>query len=940
MFRIVAVLLLIWMPFNGLLAQQKDSVFLQLTLDTIHHEIQVQQEFRLHNRSSTTLKSIQFHAWANAYSGRATVLNQTKLEDRKGKLYFSTQEERGGVLALEILDSAQNALLFHSKKREFIQVALNEPWRENETIQLFAQYRVKIPTDEITRYGKNKNGDYLLKYFFLEAALIDENNQWILQHFKDFEGVASAPKTYVVQLNLPENYQAFGDLVKTDNTWIGHDLAHFELFLTKKTEQVHTFQESDKSIVFGFAMDQNEQAIIDSLIPQQWTFLENHLGPLREPHLFISSKTKREQNFFGVDDLDAWIMQIQLFSDPEKNAFKLMQWLSDAYIDRLLVVNKINDHWLKNGLQYYLMMQYVDEKFPETQLIGDLSDKISWLGIAPLKLFHFSKLDLNQRYSLLYLYMARQNYDQAINTPLDEMSNMNQIAMSGFKTAMTFRFMAEYLGEEEFQTLFRNWLQMNQGKLVNPTDFQHYLAEHTTQDFTWFFEDFIHKKDKINFKLLRMDEDETQLSVKVKNTTQFSGPFQLVGLKDGQVVEKQWYTAKEKKKRYSFPKGDYDKIVLNPDHLFPEFNQSDNYLHTQGLFKNAKKIQFKLYSDIENPEYAQIFMNPKVRWNNYDKFLIGMRFHNQSLLTKPYKWYIEPKLSTGTGKLAGSASVQNTFTPRTTIFRSITLGVHSKFEHYDRDLSYLKWSVFADTNFKKDPRTALSHGVVLSFDHLDKEVPAFEIKTDEDRYALLNLTYYYSRPNYIHEFHGSATLQTTGVFQKMYGEAYYRWRFSPKKQLGIRLFAGTFIENQADTDYFNFGLSKTSDYAFNLNVLGRSENSGVLSQQYFLAEAGFKSMFEHTVNQWLVTSNVEVPVWKMFELYADVGVYKNKGQGAKFLYDTGVKVNFIPDFLSFYFPMQSTLGFEPGQKNYWEKIRFTFNMNLGSIINHLRRGWY
>src|SRR5690606_23351097 len=138
----------------------------------------------------------------------------------------------------------------------------------------------------------------------------------------------------------------------------------------------------------------------------------------------------------------------------------------------------------------------------------------------------------------------------------------------------------------------------------------------------------------------------------------------------------------------------------------------------------------------------------------------------------------------------------------------------------------------------------------VSYDHLNKEVPEFSVQTDEDLYGLWNLTYFYSKPDYIHESHGSVTLQTTKTFQKIIGEIYYRWRFTPKKQLGFRLFAGSFLINESDCDYFNFGVSHVSDYAFNMNLLGRSESSGILSQQFVLAEAGFKSNFDFTVNQW------------------------------------------------------------------------------------------
>src|SRR5690606_8130561 len=162
-----------------------------------------------------------------------------------------------------------------------------------------------------------------------------------------------------------------------------------------------------------------------------------------------------------------------------------------------------------------------------------------------------------------------------------ELSNMNQIAMSGFKTGLTFYYIDHYLENGTFYELVKNFSEKNRGKLVSQLDFRNYLVENSPKDLTWFFDDYIDKKDKINFK-------------------------------SAMPVEEEWYVSNEKKTEVSFPKGDYDKIELNPGYLFPEFNDRDNYMRTKGLFKNGKKLQFKLYSDIENPEYAQIFMNPQI----------------------------------------------------------------------------------------------------------------------------------------------------------------------------------------------------------------------------------------------------------------------------------------------------------------------------------------
>lgn len=921
-------------------AQESDSIILKIELDTLNAELTVKQEFKITNRSPKSLTHVYFHAWANAYSGRKTELAKSKLEDRKGELYFSEKEDQGALTNLYFFNQDGITLPHKIEKKEFVKVNLTTPWKKNEKLHIKSSYKVKIPADIFTQYGKDKEGNYLLKYFFLEVATLDQQYNWVLQHYKDLDNLASYPSTYNVKFKLPKNYAIWGDLIEEDGIWKSQKTEHFRAFLSPNSNKVHSFLTANLSVDLAYSIDQKDLPIIESLLSHQIQFLENCFGKLPVSHLFASSKTKKQQNYLGVDDLDIWIKEVKLFSDEERNALKLFQILSYEYIDRLFSTNKTQNHWLKNGLQFYVMMKYVAAQFPEMKLLGKLPEEINFLGLKPLKMFHASNLKMNDRYKLLYLYVARQNYDQAINTAYDELSNMNEIAISGFKTGLSFYYINEYLGENTFDFLMKRFFERNSGEMISQLDFRNFLIENSPKSLEWFFDDYIDKKDKINFKLLSINETEDDIQVNIKNTTRFSGPFLVVGSKDGIEVNRKWYRSQGKRTMVSFPKGDYDKISLNPDYLFPEFNDRDNSLRSKGLFKNMKKPQIRLFSDIQNPDYSQYFINPQIRWNNYDKFLIGLKLHNQSLLAQPFRWSISPRFSTGTSKLTGSSNLQATFTPRSLIFRAITFKALTTYEHYAKDLSFFKWALFLDANFKKEARSSLNHGIQISYDNLNKEVSAFQTKTNEDKYSLYNFTYFYSRPNYIHETHGSVTFQNSDVFQKAFGEVYYRWRFSSKKQLGIRVFAGFFLQNKSNTDYFNFGLSTVSDYAFNLNMLGRSESSGILSRQYFMAESGFKSIFEQTVNQWVVSSNWEFPIFNPLDIYLDMGVFKNRLNSPKFLYDTGLKIKLIPDFIELYFPLQSSLGFEPAQNNYFQKIRFTLKFDLRSIVNHLRRGWY
>ncbi|MBP3839910.1 MAG: aminopeptidase, partial [Chryseobacterium sp.] len=177
-------------------------------------------------------------------------------------------------------------------------------------------------------------------------------------------------------------------------------------------------------------------------------------------------------------------------------------------------------------------------------------------------------------------------------------------------------------------------------------------------------------------------------------------------------------------------------------------------------------------------------------------------------------------------------------------------------------------------------------------------------------------------------------------FQKISAEALYRFEFADDQKISLRFFGGYFLSNKTKNNLFDYGISRVSNYAFSYGLLGQSATSGVLAQQYILAEGGFKSYVGNTANQWIGAVNVDTHVWRWFNVYADAGVYKNKHQTPEFIWDSGIKVKVIPDFLEVYFPMQSSLGFEPSFKDYAQRIRFTLVLNFGAVTDYFRRGWF
>ena len=128
---------------------------------------------------------------------------------------------------------------------------------------------------------------------------------------------------------------------------------------------------------------------------------------------------------------------------------------------------------------------------------------------------------------------------------------------------------------------------------------------------------------------------------------------------------------------------------------------------------------------------------------------------------------------------------------------------------------------------------------------------------------------------------------------------------------------------------------------FEYNYLGQFESSGIFSQQIIIADGGFKSRLEtYYANQWITTLNASASIWKYVQTYGDVGFIKNKGKGAEFVYDSGIRLNLITNYFEIFFPVYSNLGWEIAAPEYSQKIRFIFTADPTALFGLFRREWY
>ncbi|WP_237587985.1 aminopeptidase [Polaribacter sargassicola] len=929
-------ILLLCFLISQILFSQQNAIKIKSELDVVKDELKIQQEIVYYNTSDSILNNIYLHNWANSYRDRKTPLSKRFIKNYKKDLYFAKEKDLGfskiKSLSVNFENTEFNELKDHS---DIINIALNQPLLPNSSITINITYIVKPPNARFTNYGKTKTG-YHLRNWYLTPAIY--HKEWQLmsnldlddlyEKGTDFNIEIDVPKDYVVESNL---YQYERKEEKTTNYFlIGKNKTDIILGINK-IPQLKTFVTDLATVhtdVFSKELDIN---LTTNILNRELLFLKKYLGKYPHLEIYIDKATQRKNPIYGLNQLPSFLRP---FSDTFKWDITMFKALTRRYLENTLLLNKRKDYWLLDGIQNYLMIEYIEKYYPEIKLLGKVSD--SWF----LKKFNISKLDFNDKYPFIYQFTARKFIDQPLNTPSDSLSNFNRKIVSKYKSGLGFTFLKGYIGDSTLNKTIKEFYQKNSLKITTSKEFNKLLSSKTTKKIDWFFDDFIKTNKKIDHTIKNLNVEKDSISLVIKNKRNITTPVAIYALKDKDIKFKKWISDVDSTKKVKFKKGDYDTFVLNYENLYPELNTLDNWKKINKTIFH-KPIKFSFVKDISSPDYNQVFYQPDVAYNFYNGLILGLKLHNKPLIKRNFTFKVSPYYATKSNSAIGSFSFSYDHFFEDSKLQKVTYGLSGSTSDYAPNLSYKSLIPYVNMVFKrKTLRDATSESIVAKLLHIDKEIPLGEIRGPQDNYSVLSLSYNYSNPDIIKEFRYRISTEFAKNFSKASIDLRFRSLTTTDTQLDFRFFAGAFLSNNTRGDYFSFGLDRSTDYLFQLSYLGRSENSGFFSQQFIISEGGFKSILPtRFANQFMFSNNSSIGLWRWLEVYNDVAFLKNKNQPLYFAYENGVRFNFVHEIFEIYFPFYSNNGWEISQEAYPQKIRFSLTTDLKAIYNFFKRGF-
>lgn len=912
-------------------------------VNVVEKTLNIQQQISFFNQSKDTLSEIVLNDWNNAFATKTTPLANRFSDEFYRGFHLATEKERGSTTNLTII--SENKLFFTWERTprnpDYIVVKLREKLAPNQKIVLNLTYITKIPSDKFTKYGFATNGGMNLKNWFLTPARY-ENHSFIKYNNNNLDDITNAVSDFDISIKIPKGITLTTDLnienkIPTDTIsnlkLTGENRTDFSLVLEPKNS-FNSFKNSTIEVLTNLnhnKLDDIQKAII---VDRVANFTKDLIGQYPYNKIIISQVDYERNPFYGLNQLPSFISP---FTDEFMYEVKFLKTYLNNYLKYSLHLDPRKDNWIYDGIQVYAMMKYIEENHPDSKMLGSISK------LKLLKGYNLTQVNFNEQYSYFYMLMARKNLDQPLGNSKNTLIKFNEQIASKYRAGISFRYLDDYLGNRIVTKSIQQFYSKNKENQVLKNDFESILKSNATTEIDWFFNTIINSREIIDYKFSMVSKTKDSITFSIKNKTNVTVPIPVYGLKKEEIVFKKWLYPNHEDSVYVFQRKNADKIVLNYKNEVPEYNLRNNWKSFKGFLPTNRPVKFNFMRDLEDSYYNQILYVPTLTYNLYDGLSPGIRLHNKTILDKPFIFEINPAYSTTAKTVSGYASFGVNQNNRNSNLYTIRYSVSGSFFHYAPDASYYKINPMAqlrirEANFR-DNRKQL---VVIRQVLVNREQSDFVTDISNQNYSIFNIKYYNTKTEVTNHFNFISDIQLSGKFSKVSAEIEYRKLFENNRQINLRLFAGSFLQNKTiATDYFSFALDRPSDYLFDYNYYGRSESMGFFSQQYVMAEGGFKSKLNTPfANQWMTTLNASYSIWNWIEAYGDIGVLKKKSQNATVVYDSGIRLNLVSDYFELYFPVYSNNGWEIAQKNYNEKIRFVVTFNPKTLINLFTRKWF
>ena len=954
---------LLFLFFISNVLSQENEYFIDAKFNADNRTIEIYQTIDFTNTTSNNLNYIILNDWAHSYSNPSTPLGKRLSEDFILNFQRSTKNQRG----LTTISSVQSKSTILSYNRlednvDLIKVNLANVLKPNEKITITIDYKIKIPISDFTGYGIDKNGNINLSEWFITLAKIIDDN-WLIESNLDLNDISLDPSFYKFKITFPSKFELISDfeidtINKSDiyniltskkekriyNPIIISKNRYFEIFKinnnTVITDIDNISNKKTDSLIFkviSYVDKKTGNKILsrpsakDSvnfkfILNKTINYVESKLGSYPINNIVLSKFDQNKDPIYGLNNIPEFLNPFERSFIQE---FSVLKRIISVYLNNLYPIHKRKNYWQIKGIEVFLLIDYIENYYPELNLIGKFSK------LSVIKNREYSKFKFNDQYRLFDNIISSRNISQSIDYPLDSLTMINHKVINPYKSGLALKMLDDYLGNKNVMKSIYEF-SINNKLISSNRTFIDLLYDNNKGKISW-FKDYLNYNNSIDFSIKKVGSKENNHKFLIKNNSLISLPLKITLKDQNNKTENKWLN--KFKNDTILNVNSNSKIIINSEKYFSEFNFSNNYSSTS---KMKKKTKFVLFRDFDNNLNNQVYYIPIFDYNLYDGLMPGVSFSNSTPIKRPFTYKIEPSYSTKQKEFLGNMNLKYTDynTNKNNSLYSINYFLGASTFHYKDDLSYNTFFpsvvlAFRDKDLRSNYRQILSMRYISVFREENSN------SVEYPNYNILNFKYITANSSVEKAFNFKTDIQINKDFIKSSVTFNFRNYYKTNRQYNVRFFAGKFLKNNTKDDYFSFSSFRARDYLFSTNLLGRSENSGFYSQQYIGSEGGFKSKINYEyANDFIISLNSGITVWQWIEGYSGIAAIKNLNEDLIFQYESGIRLNLFTDYFELYFPVYSSLGNELNQTNYLTKIRFKISLDPDTLSSLFTRRWF
>jgi len=891
-------------------------------LNVDSNSIEINQIMKFKNTSDIQLDEIFLEDWSNSYINNETKLAKRISDEYSRSFSFAQKRQRGFTTINNLKGENIKSWYRYNNQLDIIKVELIESIKKDQSIIIELNYTIKLPDSKFTGHGYDGEDFYLKNWLIIFSNLSDD--KWSKQSNLNLDDQTLSQSRFNINFSFEGNYNLISNLNKKKVNSLsqiktielsGSSIDNVRVYLVKE-DNYNTIQNQNIEIETDIfkSSDPLEAEIKFNRVTE---FISNYFEDTGKYKLLIPRKDYESSPFYGLNQLPSFISP---FSERFLEEIIFLKSYIKNYLNQKINLNKRDSHWIYNGLEIFLINKYISQYYPEVKFLG----RLSRFGL--IKNYEVSKINFNDLFLNYSEYVQRLNLHQLDDQSSEFLTRINEEIASPYHSGVGLIYIESIIGEIEFNELIKSV-----SNIYSREDLNNLFRNFSKIDLSWFVDSYIGNRQSIDLKIKKTDADS--FLVTEKNNIQL--PYSVGLLKNDSIIYSRLY---EKTGKIKLPEIDFDYVAINPDIKLPEFNRYNNWVYNKS---KLKPLKFKFLTDLENPKYRNIFYRPEITYNLYDGISPGINLINRGIKNRPLSFEIFTQYASKEKKLIGSANFKYQLNNEIDNNYSTLFNFFYTTNHYNENLRYQVFSPSVIINFRdnKNLRSNVKKSISISMFNVDKENNPLN-ENSLNKYSIYNLGYYYSDIGIIKYLNTSVNTEFSNNFGKLNLVFDYRKLYNNNRQFQARVYLGKFFWNNNKFDNFKYNLGRSGGYLFLDNYLGRSERTGLLSQQFIMAGGGFKSFFEDpTTNNFMLTSNLYLGIWKWIEGYLDLGTLKNKNEDPRYFYGTGIRLNLLPDFFELYFPISSSNGFELNDYRYYNNIRFIVSYNLESLGKLFSRRW-